>query len=156
MNTFFVKAIPLLSPNTPVGTLGNNNFLAGYLAISMPFFFRKRWIYAAPFLALLVVVSKTSAAVIPMFIACAWYQWGWKGVAGAMVVGLGYATYDGAWNKLLNMAEGDRGYLWTQALKLIFISPLSVFFGHGPGSGWGRPYPMHNEWLQCWFHSGLS
>jgi hypothetical protein len=41
----FVDARQGMAENIATGSLGNHNYLAGYLAISLPFFLRKKWIW---------------------------------------------------------------------------------------------------------------
>jgi Kef-type K+ transport system membrane component KefB len=40
-------------------------------------------------------------------------------------------------------------------LKQLTVQPISIIIGMGPGAGWGKAYPMHNEWLQCLHQFGL-
>ena len=81
------------NPYAIVGTLGNPNFVAAYLAISLPFFFRVRrpffyrilikkwtlylpnvsWCYFIPVIATILFLSRTAAAVIPAVIGTAFY-----------------------------------------------------------------------------------
>jgi len=48
-----------------------------------------------------------------------------------------------------------RFWKWMTAASIIFTSPETVIFGSGPGAFWGRKYPLHNEYIQCWFELGL-
>jgi O-antigen ligase len=48
-----------------------------------------------------------------------------------------------------------RLWKWMTAASLIFQSPETIIFGNGPGAFWGRKYPLHNEFIQCWFELGL-
>ena len=48
-----------------------------------------------------------------------------------------------------------RLWKWMLAFSQIIQSPETLIFGNGPGAFWGRKYPLHNEFIQCWFELGL-
>jgi hypothetical protein len=166
INSGFHKALPLLDGRTLTGTLGNNNFLAAYLAISFPFFFRKNWFYGLIVIIPCLILGNTSAAVIPAIIGTIFflfpkikalrkgYEGGafidfiwWAVIAGLMFSGTYYALVYHP-SILDTTSETARWNLWAIALKQILHDPLTLICGFGPGAGWGKPFPMHNEWLQ--------
>lgn len=135
-----------------VGTMGNPNFLVGYLAICLPFFFRKPWFYFIPVMAALFYLSKTSAAVIPALMAIPLYYRSIKMFGIFALLAMGYAVYDG--NVFVYTEINYRYQLWWEVLKQ-FESVKDVIFGFGPGAPWGHKFPMHNEWLSLFHSYGL-
>lgn len=154
----FILARPLLDPTILTGTLGNNNFLAAYVAITLPFFFREKWRYFLPVMAVVLYLSNTTSAVIPAIIGAMFFFWpeiqGWKKhscVVAGVLAAIWYALFQHS-NVFLNPRWQD----WDFALKQLYIyNPVYVLVGMGPGAGWGKSYPMHNEWLQCMHQYGL-
>ena len=148
-----------LTPTTPMGTMGNNNFMAGYLAMSFPFFLRKKWVYALPILVLTIYLCKTSTAIAAFGCAAAYYLWGIKkyrwylaGAAFCFSVGYVLVTEGGIGQTLL---QNDRWLFWRHATEQITSDWWSVLFGKGLGGNTGFPFPLHNEWVQTTFHLGL-
>ncbi len=143
-----------------VGTLGNNNFLAAFLAISLPFFFRKGWAWCVPVVLALIFFASTTSAFIPAILGTLWYfhksvpkKWGIGAIAGAVLLIVWYSIFQHSafhsnprwadWREAINIMRGGES-LWL------------VFFGMGPASGWFQPYPLHNEWLTCLYKFGIA
>jgi hypothetical protein len=55
----------------------NNNFLAAFLAISIPFFLRKKWWIAAAPIFYVIYISHTSAALFPAVLGLGFFLFGW-------------------------------------------------------------------------------
>lgn len=153
----FTTANPLLSATALTGTLGNNNFLAAFIAVSLPFFFRRGWAYCIPLLLFCLYFANTSSAFVPAIIGALFYFWprlNRKVKAGCVVAGIVigglYALFQHS-NVFLNPRWQD----WLHALSLVLANPFSLVFGMGPGAGWGKSYPLHNEWLQCLYQFGV-
>ncbi len=153
------KAIPTTSilQGHPTGTLGNNNFLAAYLAISFPMFFRRGWWFCIPFIAVMLYLSNTTSAVVPAIIVSIWYfrdkiskREMRIGIAGGLLAVAAYALFQHT-----PFYSNPRWVDWGIAVKQIFESPWAFIFGRCPGALWGKSYPMHNEWLQIFHSYGL-
>ena len=143
------------------GTLQNPNFLAMYLAISMPFFIRaKWWIFILPLLGLLAYLQ-TSTAIVAL--AAGGVFWSYRHLANIRLrvkiftagwAGLIVATYiliaDG------RIAQDPRWTWWWLAVKDICSTIQHFVAGHGPGYyvnfDWVK---LHNDWLQIWWELGL-
>lgn len=173
----FIEVNIELDPSCITGTLFNNNFLAAYLGFTLPFFFRPYWKYCIPLLVVLIYWAKTSMAVMSVLVGMAFYfGGGYLRIVIAIVLGCLYSflldkpffSYDiqhqlnrsgltdmDKANYLINQYSSTRFGIWAQAIKEIFDSWWTCIFGHGPGARWGRPYPMHNEYLQVWHQYGL-
>ncbi len=153
-----LNAVPLLDVHTMTGTLGNNNFLGAYLAISMPFFFRRNWTYALILIVPVLYLTQTTSAVVPALIGVMFYVFdrvkGFYQIAGiiaaAVVASLAYALFNHT-----PFYSNPRWADWWFALRQLFVHPIYVLIGMGPGAGWGKIYPMHNEWLQCFHQFGF-
>jgi len=153
----FTTAKQFLSATALTGTLGNNNFLAAFIAVSLPFFFRGGWAYFIPALLFCLYFANTSSAFVPAIIGAMFYFWpklSRKAKAGCVVAGIViggcYALFQHS-NVFLNPRWQD----WSHALSLVSTTPFSLIFGMGPGASWGKAYPMHNEWLQCLYQFGV-
>lgn len=160
----FVKAKPLLQATDPTGTLGNPNFVAAYLAISLPFFFRgelksrkPQWWWGAIPIAFVLIISRSSSAVIPAIMGTAFYFAGFKWFLPAMIIPIiVYILFDNPFSQVINTATEGRGEIWASAIKIIKEQPLiNLMLGRGNGAPYGRAYPMHSEWLTMLYQYGL-
>lgn len=172
--SMLTNASTLLPNGIPVGTLGNNNYLAAFLAISLPFFFRKGWIYFAPLISVMLFLCWTSTAVIAAIAGGIFYifvfssiERRWKD-AFAMALILFCAFYVFIIHPSILRpsidttipvdqlpADMPRQNMWWIAIASFIESPWSIFFGHGPGAAWGKQYPLHSEWVAALFHFGI-
>lgn len=141
-----------------VGTLGNPNYLAAFLAFSMPFFFRKWWIWSFPLVTAILVVSMTSSAIIPAILGTSVFvvlrfRPGWKWLVPVAVIAFlliaGYAMVD------FPSYRGGRFEIWNEAFNQVVKSPLGVAFGLGPGAAWAQNYPLHSEWVTLFHQFGV-
>ena len=163
LNTFFHRTIQLLGPHTLTGTLGNNNFLGAYIAISLPFFFRRKWCYFLPLLAVVLVLANTTTSFVAALVGTSYFIWQITKVFNFrnLMIFAGFIVAAALYAFLYHPSILDvtsplaRWVLWQEALRQIFYSPMSVLLGYGPGAGWGKPFPMHNEWLQITHQYGL-
>ncbi len=60
-------------------------------------------------------------------------------------------------NITFNEINGDLGRfsMWLMAFAKLMKSWTAMIFGFGPGAFWGRPYPLHSEYMWVWFQFGL-
>jgi hypothetical protein len=154
----FLSAYPTLSIDTMTGTLVNNNFLAAYVAISLPFFFRKRWAFFVPVIVYVLIGAKTTSAFVPAIMGSAIYFYDSTTksriiIAALAMSGIWYACFYHPFIRATHY--NDRLDMWLIALNQVFAHPFTSIFGIGPGASWNRPYPMHNEWVQCLHQFGL-
>lgn len=72
-----VTYFTLASLNTVVfsGTLGNPNFFAACVVITMPLFFRKRWVWCLPILIVCLMLARTSGAVAAVIVGICYWIW---------------------------------------------------------------------------------
>ncbi len=149
-----------LPKTTVVGTLGNPNFLAAYLAISLPFFFRKYWCWFIPVIIFLFLFAKTSTAVFAVTVGCIIYFKNYSFKVGKikitgliigilfLVIGVGYFI-----NEAKVFTDPRYGF-WLKAINNLKTIPNWIF-GLGPAASWGYNYPLHNEWLTILYQYGL-
>jgi len=148
----------MLANTVTTGALGNNNFMAVYLAISFPFFFRKYWWYCTPVLLAVILVSLTSTATAALMIGCAVFfrdkiKWRWMLLAAIpFVIYLCMIKASLTWNFTW---DHDRFHWWRSAIVLGSSTWGSMIFGMGPASTWGKSFPIHNEWITSYFNFGL-
>ncbi len=138
--------------STPTGTLANPNFLGAYLAISIPFFFRRRWIGFVPVVAFGLCITNASAACGAAIIGIGYFLWGWKGCLKAILPGLVYITMIG--DSLDHLLADDRYSLWIDAIEKVRLSVPSFFFGYGQGTAWRPDNLLHSEYVMTLFSFG--
>jgi len=129
-----------------VGTLENCNFLSAYIAISLPFFFRKRWCLFIPVIVVHLIFCKSSSATIAALIGSIIYfniWWIW------VLCGLGVIAY-GWYDNLFSTGLNERLRFWIQCLSNV----KHPIWGHGIGSSWGNIFYLHNEYLQVFWEFG--
>lgn len=157
------------SSTTIVGTLSNPNFLAAYLVISFPFFLRIRkpyykpsWCWFIPVILFLLIVSKTSTAVVALSVGMCVYC-GNVRIKGTrmwfflMFGGIGYLWYDEIVNRFFTGDQlSPRFQFWWNAIENM-DSLQRVVFGLGPAAPktWEFKCPLHNEWLTIFYQYGL-
>ncbi len=131
-------------------TLGNPNFLAAFIAISLPLFFRPKWWFFIPLFIFILFVCRTSTAISAAFIASGWYFFGWKGVGLATIPAIVYYLIF----KATTSTYIRFGY-WTDALTKISNSWQTLVFGVGPGVYWQWQNELHSEYVYLLFNLGI-
>lgn len=149
--SYFVNISAELPTRTPVGTLGNNNFLAAFLAVSLPFFFRRVWLWVLPFVLFSLFLCKTSTAGIAVIVGTVYYIGGWKlAVASIGLVSAYFYFFDFA-----HIFQGDRWDFWKDALVKLSGSWKTLVYGFGPGITWQIGNELHNEYVMAVWNYGL-
>ncbi len=171
----------LISPIVPVdyqldkgstsGTLGNNNFLSAWLAISLPFFFRKFWKWFIPIIIAMLFFANTRAGIIAALISGAYFFWvdvlvfftigRWrllKLLAGTIVAwALAFIfTLSVKMSSYTNTCSSikERYDYWWDAIVRTCATPTSFLFGFGPGFPWKKFGSLHSEYVQMFFNYG--
>lgn len=151
---YLVTVTGVLDFSTPVGTLGNTNFLGAYLAISLPFFFRRKWAWFLPIIAYGLYITNARAACGAAIVGTGFFFLGWKGFFGAIIPGLAYITAVGghSWGQLLH---SDRYLFWIDAIKRVCDSVPSFLVGYGQGTTWMINNELHSEYAATFFRYGI-
>ncbi len=134
--------------NTPVGTLGNQNWLGAYLSISLPFFARPRW-YAAGLPVVVCLLLTSTTPILAAIVGAGYLYAGWAGVALTTVPAAIFIGFFG-----LEHLSPRLG-LWAAGLKSSFSSWHTAVVGWGPGISWAPDNHLHNQYLQTLFNYGL-
>ena len=132
------------------GTLGNRNFLGAFLAISLPFFFRRGWWIAAPAIVFGLAISHTTAACFAAVMGAAFYFGGWFGFFGLAIGGTGYLYFF----DYQHIFQGDRWQFASDILQKVGTSWKAAWFGFGPGITWEAGNTPHNEYTWTLFNYG--
>lgn len=141
-----------LADTALTGTLGNPNYLAGFIAISMPFFFRKHWIYCLPLFGVVFYLAETSTAVVAAAAgAIVYYRKYWITLPVIAVVVV-YMLLDNAYMPVLSDVRWE---WWSDVTVHTMNTWQTSLFGFGAGADWARPYPMHNEWVTLFYQFGF-
>lgn len=171
-----ITAQKLLDKNMIIGSLGNPNFLTAFMAFSLVFFLRGKWIFAAIIPVFFLIAGKTTGSFVaaamgisiyyrkPIYgiiISAAYMLWDSPyrqtvlGITGSPSDG-GSVTVITPQGSVLEDEKRDMGrvFYWKTAITQLLANPLYVIFGFGPGTGPFR-YPLHNEWLESWYQYGV-
>ncbi len=148
-----------LPSDAAVGTLGNNNFLAAFVAISLPFFFRRRWFYALPLLVVCLIFTKTTTAFIAAIVGTVYFFYPQiKSIklevfvlvcfvaAGAVI---SYAFF------YHPFAENPRFDYWLNGLQQVAQSWQTILIGFGPTAEWKIGDKLHSEYVMALFNFGV-
>ncbi|MDD5353510.1 MAG: hypothetical protein PHS93_10140 [Candidatus Omnitrophica bacterium] len=168
-----------------IGTLGNRDILGCFIGISLPLFlswkevkpYQNNLIKALIATVFIVLLFSPSPGTVAALIGVGVYYLNknWKYALIAIIAALSYLivytlnTYyidiisaPSQFHNLINSgyvdpqsANDGRLWKWMMAFSQIIKSPETLIFGSGPGAFWGRKYPLHNEYIQCWFELGL-
>ena len=146
MNFIGIRTInPLVSK--AVGTLQNSNFFSAYIAISLPFFFRKKWRWFIPVIVVHLLLSASTTAVISAAIGTVVVFNIWWVLILGLIGAYAFAWYDGTMSKLIVselLEQSPRLGFWKEAMGNI-KTVKEFLFGHGLGFSWGRGFNLHNE-----------
>lgn len=150
---FLLAVVPV------TGSLLNKFYTGGYLAALVPFYFTRRWIYAAPILVVAVVVCDTATSLIPMIGAVGLLGglWARRNLNRRYVVGAGLIlaltgvlAVQGMGRDFLFM--GERVRAWGDTVRL--ADARYVVMGQGeervvyafPGNGFiGRGFGLYRD-----------
>jgi hypothetical protein len=147
----FVTVGGELGPLTPVGTLGNQNFLAAFLAISLPFFYDSRWWkWVAPLIIVALLLTKTTAAIGAAIIGSFYYFFGWEWACIGVVPA--FILYALKYNN--HIIDNPRFDFWLDAWRSTSHSWNTFIFGWGPGTTWRLDNLLHSEYVNVFFNYG--
>jgi O-antigen ligase len=168
-----------------IGTLGNRDILGCFIGISIPMFlswkevkpYQNNLIKALIIVVFIVLLFSPSPGTVAALIGVGIYysNKNWKYALIAIIAALSYliiytfnayyidvVSAPSQFHNLINSGQIEsipqsdgRLWKWMFAASQIIKSPETVIFGFGPGAFWGRKYPLHNEYIQCWFELGL-
>lgn len=176
--SLFVGVIGQMDFTTPTGTLGNQNFLAAFLAISLPFFFRIKWhniiiipieydtvcpwkdheiklpygwFLALPIIIYALILTRTTTAIGAAIVGSVYYFFGRKwALASVIPAFILYAVkYKGF------ILSNARTEYWLDAWKSTSHSWQTLIFGWGPGITWHPGNMLHSEYVNTFFSFGL-
>jgi hypothetical protein len=156
-----IEAKPAFGAASITGTQGNPNFVAAFCAISLPFFFRKdKWVFLAALPVAVLLTTETSSAGVAA--AAGFAAWGFteyrekakKAASFVAIAGILGIIYIFAFDAAVTVFNSSRFPIWGQAIGKSTATWGGVLFGLGPGVGWGRPFPVHSEWVGTFVNFG--
>jgi len=140
-----------------VGSLVNRNFIGAYLAISLPFFFRKKWCYFLPAVILILFCTKSFFAVGAAAVALFVYFKKWYLVPGGLMAVILYEKFIDS-NILLNELnfknKGTRLYDYIKTYQGAEWGFFDYIFGQGAGYSVLK-YPLHSDIITIFFWFGI-
>ena len=146
------------------GSLGNPNFLAAFLAISLPFFFRATWVdlgksrrkgsccllrlpigwyLAIPIIVYALILTKTTTAIGAAIIGSVYFFFGWKWACGSVLPA--FVIYAIKFNGTI--LTNARIQYWTDAWYSTSHSWQTFIFGWGPGISSKPGNMLHSEYV---------
>lgn len=150
---------PVTQTDWTIGTLVNTGFLAIYLAICLPFFFKGWWrLFILPALILMYHLPSSSAS-IGLLIGFTYYYYfnrhpkvKFRYLVGLIVsIGLWYVTKHDT--SLFHTYEHSRWDMWADTLPSI---KANLWFGIGPGGLLHKEWSgIHNDWLRMLVEYGV-
>jgi hypothetical protein len=167
-----------------IGTVGNRDILGAFIAFSVPLFIDWKYLTIGRHkvnVYLTIVLTMLFFCPSPGAIAgiaglAVYYHKNWKTAFTFALIAVLYAgTYiltsvhmgdmAAAGTQLselvnngsvsMDTAQQGRLWKWMVAAGNITDSWTSFIFGYSLGATWGKKYPLHNEYLQCWYELGL-
>jgi hypothetical protein len=137
-----------------VATLGNQNFLGAFLAISAFACFRKRRWYFLVLILPALWICHSSTPIAAFFAGLGFYLLRWKGLAMAVIPGAAYFfLLDGGTHIVNGSARFD---YWLNAWEYLTASWWTVVVGFGPGIPWNPGKGMlHSEWVNLAWNLGI-
>lgn len=145
------------------GSLGLHNALAAFLAISLPFFYRKKWCWLLFLIVPVLLLSKTSTSVGAAIVGVFFYFRKLKYFWIPVLLALGFSVWENLpWS--LNIENLDRlGQVFLSGRHLewwaVWFQITAAFsrfiFGYGPGAiPWTQSF-VHCEYLGMFLQYGL-
>ena len=134
----------------PAATLGNRNFLAAFLAVSAPCFYRRRWWLGLPIIIGCLIACHTATAIAAFVISAGWFLWGWRGALLAAVPGALYFSVFKAPQTFFYRLD-----YWTDSISKLSNSWHQILFGVGPGVLWQSGNMLHSEYVYTLWYFGL-
>ncbi len=131
-------------------TLGCTNFLAAYLAVSGPCFFRRKWWMLLPVVIAALIITITFSAWAALCIAVCYLAWGWKGCWVAVIPCAIYWVIFKAPAALLCRLE-----YWSDAWNKLSNHWHTIVFGTGPGILWRTDNMLHSEYFYLLWNFGI-
>jgi hypothetical protein len=141
----------ILTGRPAVGTLGNQNFLGAFLAISgiACYSLRKGWIPLIPIVACLIA-THTSMAIGAFLIGTGYFFFNVYGVIAGGIAGAAYFLIFKTSESMMIRAD-----YWTDALQKISGSWQTIVFGVGPGIYWEWGNMLHSEYVYIVWNLGM-
>ncbi|PKN20893.1 MAG: hypothetical protein CVU71_03690 [Deltaproteobacteria bacterium HGW-Deltaproteobacteria-6] len=131
-------------------TLGNQNFLAAFLAVSTILFFRKKWWMFLPLIIGVLFLTHTSTAIAAICVGVGFYVWGWIGAAVSINFGMVYFMLFKTPDSLIARIE-----YWTDAFNKVSAHWYTFVFGVGPGVYWQPGNMLHSEYAYLLWNFGI-
>lgn len=145
--------------HSPIGTTGNQNFLAAFVAITLPLCFRGNWIYTIPILFWTLIICHTTTAFVAAMIGIAYLLWPYiqrslsRGVLPLCIIGIaGVAYYSFVFHPFIH---SERFAFWQDAIGIILSHWYLMLFGVGPGILWQPNNMLHSEYVYMLFNFGI-
>jgi len=158
-----------------LGFLSNINMTSAFMAICLPAFFRKRWIFAIPLIIVSLLLAKSLSGLIPAFIAICLYivikcrKYRLFIVGGLSIAFVAY-LFKTESTAILSLSCGGRLAIYKAIAK--YIIPIRPIVGWGVGqfkylfpiickNAIPDPIPgvnvlqAHNDFLQLWVEMGV-
>lgn len=131
-------------------TLGCTNYLAAFLAISGPFFFRRKWWMLLGIVIPCLYATNTATAIAAFTMAVGFFFYGKLGMWAAFAYGLLYFLIFKHPSSLF-----ERFSYWIDAAGKLGGHVERLIFGVGPGILWQADNMLHSEYAYAIWNFGI-
>lgn len=150
-----IKVTSEIPFTTPVGTLGNPNFLGAFLAISALFFLRRKWFFLLPIILFALGISHARAAAMAFIIGAAFYGYSKFEIKNILPICIGATVMAAVYWFSEGRGTGDRFEMWQDGIQKTCSSLQTIVFGFGPNAQWKQGDQLHSEYVMTFFNYGL-
>lgn len=172
--------VPFSNLGYCVGFLANPNHAGAFLALALPAFFRRRWIWFVPPVLTGLAMSRSAGAMIAAMVGAGAFMWfvaprkRWLFVPLVLLIGIGFVLkFDCSPLRLLSGMKVGRFHAWKSIFGVSYaVGHLKWLIGWGPGQfdiSFPRIYQLaimknpalerwawaHNEFVQLWYEQGI-
>jgi len=143
------------------GILANNNFLACFLVVALPFFVRPRWWPVGILIAIMVLRLFTVTATFAAFVGGIYYfrkdimAKKWLLVVLLAITAFIVVTKQSLTIHLFSSPMPDRFEWWLWVWNNMQTRWEYMVFGLGQGAIWLYNYPIHNEFVEFFYNFGI-
>lgn len=117
------------------GMFGNSNEISIFMAMGLPFFFRRKWAYLIPVMVLGLFLSRTTGGIIAAVVMSCTYllikfeNWYDKGMVALVIVAMAIAFVSFVDKFNMDSQMKNRGMVWKTTVVAANVKPQGWGFG---------------------------
>lgn len=136
------------------GTLGNKDFLAACMAISIPMFFRKKWFWCLIGILPILIILKTTMAALAVICASIFWilksnkDYGIFVIFGIYILSLLFFIF-------IDFGDGGERMIWWNKVFMGWKGWIWLGGGFGTYPLWSHIEHAHNDYLEAFYDGGI-